>query len=361
MNSRLLRPTLIATLLFLTVGFVFVSPRGPASHAQGGQVQVTAADPMSASQGTVNLNVKVTGKVTASIVAQTPSAGISHFDAGVRANENNDFDLAIEEFTMAIEINAHPLIRVRSKQLLRPTKLPPTQDQNTVTVSDPFTAAAYANRCFARYRKGDFTEAVADCDQAIRINPRLAMGYLNRGAARRAVGDAAAALVDLNKAIEINPNLTDALDCRGDLRKHLGDVDGALSDLNRAIVLAPGNKWAYFHRGHARIAKRDLDGAVADFNQAIKLQQDFAVAYHGRGIARVLKNQLEQAIGDFSHALELNPKLALAYENRGFAFLIQGKEAEAMQDFTRCLTIDPSLKEDLDKRVKVAKELGLIR
>ena len=62
MNSRLLRPTLIATLLFLTVGFVFVSPRGPASHAQGGQVQVTAADPTSAAQGTVNLNVKVTGK-----------------------------------------------------------------------------------------------------------------------------------------------------------------------------------------------------------------------------------------------------------------------------------------------------------
>src|SRR5215475_14420225 len=62
MNPRLLRPTLIATLIFLTVGFVFVSPRGPASHAQGGQVQVTAADPMSASQGTVNLNVKVAGK-----------------------------------------------------------------------------------------------------------------------------------------------------------------------------------------------------------------------------------------------------------------------------------------------------------
>src|SRR5262245_23797004 len=62
MNPRLIRPTLIATLLFLTLGFVFVSPRGPASHAQGGQVQVTAADPTSAAQGTVNLNVKVTGK-----------------------------------------------------------------------------------------------------------------------------------------------------------------------------------------------------------------------------------------------------------------------------------------------------------
>src|SRR5262249_41938271 len=62
MNPRLIRPTLIATILFLALVFAFVSHSGPASHAQGGQVQVTAADPMSAAQGTVNLNVKVTGK-----------------------------------------------------------------------------------------------------------------------------------------------------------------------------------------------------------------------------------------------------------------------------------------------------------
>ena len=75
----------------------------------------------------------------------------------------------------------------------------------------------------------------------------------------------------------------------------------------------------------------------------------------------MLKNQLEQAIADFSRAISLDPKLALAYENRGLAFLLQGKAAEATEDFVRCLTTDPSLKEDLNKRIKMAKELHVIR
>jgi hypothetical protein len=46
---------LVALLALLPFWFI------PQSHAQG-QVQVTAADPMAAEQGTINLNVKVTGK-----------------------------------------------------------------------------------------------------------------------------------------------------------------------------------------------------------------------------------------------------------------------------------------------------------
>ncbi|MFN2530744.1 MAG: hypothetical protein ABR555_05570 [Pyrinomonadaceae bacterium] len=50
------------TLIFLSALFVLISPWVlPLSHAQG-QVQVTAANPASAEQGTVNLNVRVLGK-----------------------------------------------------------------------------------------------------------------------------------------------------------------------------------------------------------------------------------------------------------------------------------------------------------
>jgi uncharacterized delta-60 repeat protein len=44
------------------LGFFFLNLTGVISDAQAQQIQVTAADPTSAAQGTVNLNVKVTGK-----------------------------------------------------------------------------------------------------------------------------------------------------------------------------------------------------------------------------------------------------------------------------------------------------------
>jgi uncharacterized delta-60 repeat protein len=53
--------TSAAILILLAVGFVLLNLSGSISAVQG-QVQVTAADPAAAAQGTINLNVKVTGK-----------------------------------------------------------------------------------------------------------------------------------------------------------------------------------------------------------------------------------------------------------------------------------------------------------
>ena len=306
------------------------------------------------------------------VVAQTPSSAVSHFKVGVEDNKKNNFDRSIEEFTLAIEINSHPVQhpsrkRGSSQNLASAAELNSTEETKTITILDKFTALAYGNRCFARCRKGDFAGAIADCDRAIRITPRLAESYVNRGMARKMMGDATAALIDLNKAIEIDANLVEALVDRGGLRTDLGDIDGALSDLNRALARDQRSAAAYLFRGYALIAKWDLAGAISNFNQAIELKQDFAAAYLGRGVAQTflgrsvaptLKNDLALAIADFTRALELDPTLALAYENRGLAFLLQGKEVEASEDFSRCLTVDPGLKEDLDKRIRVVRQLN---
>jgi len=302
---------------------------------------------------------------TSVLVAQTPSSAISHFKAGIEENKKNNFDRAIEEFTLAIEISSNPWqrragARVRSSHFAGEAELDSTEETKSITVLDKFTGLAYAHRCFARCHKRDFAAAIADCDQALRISPRLAQGYQNRGVARAIVGHTTEALIDFNKAIEIDPNLGEAWVGRGTLRKDLGDIDGALSDLNRALALDHRSAGAYFFRGYALIASRDLTGAISDFIQAIQLKPDFAAAYLGRGVAQTLMNDLAPAIRDFTRALELNPNLALAYENRGLAFLLQGKEVEAGQDFERCLTADPGLKEDLDKRIKVARERHVI-
>ena len=63
MNPRPNRAHLIVAIsLFVCLGFLLSNFNGPVSLAQGGQIQVAAADPPLAAQGTLNLNVKVTGK-----------------------------------------------------------------------------------------------------------------------------------------------------------------------------------------------------------------------------------------------------------------------------------------------------------
>src|SRR2546427_3850414 len=106
----------------------------------------------------------------ANVVAQTPSAAIRHLKAGVKENKKGDFDLAIEDFTIAIEISSHPVQRAAGKRVLsnplaRSAELRQTDESRTVFLLDPFTAVAYVNRGVAWYRKGDFARAIADCDQ----------------------------------------------------------------------------------------------------------------------------------------------------------------------------------------------------
>jgi tetratricopeptide (TPR) repeat protein len=154
------------------------------------------------------------------LVAQTPSSAISHFKVGVKENKEGNFDRAIEEFTIAIEINSHPVPhrageQARSLHFAGKAELDSTEETESIIVLDKFTGLAYAHRCFARVHKRDFARAIADCDQALRITPRLAQDYQNRGVARQIVGDTNGALIDFNKAIEIDANLVEAWVGRG--------------------------------------------------------------------------------------------------------------------------------------------------
>ena len=100
-------------------------------------------------------------------------------------------------------------------------------------------------------KKKDYDRAVADCNQAIRLDPNLVAAYLVRGRA-------------------------------WSLKK---EYDRAIADYDQAIKLDPANSVAYCNRGVAWHHKKEYDRAIADCDQAILLNADFAAAYLIRSLA----------------------------------------------------------------------------
>ena len=195
-------------------------------------------------------------------------------------------------------------------------------DYNQAIRLDPNFAIAHDYRGFLKENKlSDIQGALADYNQAIRLDPNFAIAYNNRGSLKeRKLNNIQEGLADYNQSIQINPNSAIAYSNRG-LLKHekLNDIQGGLADYNQSIRLDPNLAVPYSNRGLLKQEKlNDIQGALADYNQSIRLDPNFAIAYSNRGGLKYQKlNDSQGALADYNQAIRLNPNFALAYCNRG--------------------------------------------
>jgi len=59
------------------------------------------------------------------------------------------------------------------------------------------------SRSYAKRSGGDLDGAIADCDRAIELNPKLAKAFDNRGSAKLAKGDVVGAADDFAQAAKL--------------------------------------------------------------------------------------------------------------------------------------------------------------
>ena len=95
----------------------------------------------------------------------------------------------------------------------------------------------YYNRGNAYYEKRDYDRAIADFDQAIKLNPNHDLAFYNRGLAFRDKGEIDRAVADFGQAIRLDPKNALAFNNRGLVLRNKGEVDRAIADFDQAIKL----------------------------------------------------------------------------------------------------------------------------
>jgi lipoprotein NlpI len=141
-------------------------------------------------------------------------------------------------------------------------------------------------------------------------NKTRSSAFFNCGRSHANNGDYDRAIADYNEAIRLDPENASAYNSRGNANQAKGDHDHAIADYTEAIRLDPKYAPAYNNRGLTWYLKGGYDPAITDFNEAIRLNPKYVSAYFGRGRVYLYGGNFAKASADLSRASELDPKNA---------------------------------------------------
>jgi tetratricopeptide (TPR) repeat protein len=207
-------------------------------------------------------------------------------------------------------------------------------------------AIALHKRGTARVTKGQFDLAIADFDEAIRLQPEQSDSFYNRGLAFYQKGQYGSAIHDFDKAIQLAPKDAAALVGRGAAYRESGQYERAIDDFNEAIKLEPHHATSFAARGLAYDLMGQHRRAIEDYDQAIRIEPD-PYALNRRGIVNAQMNQHDRAMGDFNEAIRRAPDFADAFYNRCLERSIANELAAALADCNEAVRLSHGVQPDI--------------
>ncbi len=193
--------------------------------------------------------------------------------------------------------------------------------------------ALYFYRGNTLYYLNQKDAALADYQQALKLNPKDALVYNNMGMIHHDQGDSTQALADYQQALQIDPNDAQAYNNRGLVYQEQGDDDDALKDYKAALQLQPDFPEALYNRGNLYYDQGQYDLALNDYNAAAQFQPNNANIYHNRGLTHAAQGDYTEAVNDFTQAIRLRQDHASDYLSRGAVYFAEGDYTDALSDY----------------------------
>jgi tetratricopeptide (TPR) repeat protein len=200
---------------------------------------------------------------------------------------------------------------------------------------------AYVCRGNCHFSNKNYTRAIADYTEAIRLNPQDMVAYYDRGRCYALNGDRSKALTDFAEAIRLNPKRAEAFIGRAEIYHDQQEYTKAITDCTEAIRLDGANRNGYKSRGDAHYALKEFDSAIADYSEVIRLDPNNAIGFQCRGLAHFAKMEIDKAIADYKSAVDLDPNNSELYSLRGYAYLARREFAKAIADYEKALKLNP--------------------
>ena len=189
---------------------------------------------------------------------------------------------------------------------------------------------------------GGMTQALAEVDRAIELDPKNGDAFRMRGdLTREAGGSLARAEADLGKAIALNPHDAEAYELRGVIYTNQHRTDRAIADYDQVIKLQPNNAQAWSDRGVTWYIAGEYEKAIRDDNEALRLDPSRDATLSNRAAAWKKLDKPDKALVDENEAIRLDPKVAEYYDNRGLTYSDMKEYDKAIADYDQAIRMEP--------------------
>ncbi|MEG4483666.1 tetratricopeptide repeat protein [Microcoleus sp. D2_18a_B4] len=210
------------------------------------------------------------------------------------------------------------------------------------TVNTESTAVQFNQQGETYLSQGKIEEAIASCEQALKIHPNFAPAYKTLGNALQAQGRMEEARHWYAKAIEIEPNFAEVYANLGSLGAQQQKWQEAIGFYQKAIAIKPN--FAGVYRNLAKVFGQigKPEEAQQYWYQAFSLEPEkVAPGEHlNMGDAFFRQEKFPEAIACYDRAIKLNPNVATAYQNLGEALKKQGKLEEATAYYRKAIELN---------------------
>jgi len=206
-------------------------------------------------------------------------------------------------------------------------------------------------------KAGNYNGAIEDFTKSL-ILEKNAGTYLKRGYAYQMIANYTAAIDDANEALKLQPSLTRAYFVRGISHYGKGELKDARTDLSTFIAKDRTNAIAFNFMAALCYMDQDYKNALANYDEVVRLDPKYPDIYTNRGMMRHTLQDYKGAIQDYNEALKLNPNNPSAYNNRGGAYMMLKDFQSALADFDKAIAINDKYADAYDNRGRVKHTLG---
>lgn len=171
-----------------------------------------------------------------------------------------------------------------------------------------------------------------------------AQAYKLRGDRYRGLQDWTHAIADYNQVIRMRGDHPGAYYRRSEVYLATGQYELAMADAERVIRIVPDTPGGYRVRCEIRIAQNiELDQAREDCNQALALNSIDTAALSARGVLNLRARQNQEAWTDFDAAIFNGRSDARTLYGRGIAGLRLGRTREGRADIEAAERLQPEV------------------